>query len=114
MSDELIPKPTLPPTYSRRSVDWRSLYLYAVCLIALLVSLVAVASALRSGVALIYPDPGYVDPNLSKAASDVAKASQSSQNRHNSVKGILDGATTLIVSAPLYLYHWKLVKRASN
>jgi len=99
------------PQYARRSVDWKSLYLYAVCLISLLVCLVAVAGALRSGVSLIYPDPGYIDPNLSKSASALAKAAQITQNRHNSIKGIFDGVTTLIVAAPLYWYHWRMVKR---
>ena len=42
-------------------VDWRSLYLYAVCLITLLVVLFSVVSLVNGLVNVIFPDPAYVD-----------------------------------------------------
>ena len=95
----------------RNGLDWRSLYLYAVCLITLIVSLFAIVGAIRSGTGLIYPDPGYLDPNMSKTSSDLAHKAQLLQSRHNSIVGIVDGFTTLIVTVPVYLYHWKLIGR---
>ena len=99
---------------NRNGLDWRSLYLYAVCLITLIVSLFAIVGAIRSVTGLIYPDPGYLDPNMSKASSDLAHKAQLLQSRHNSILGIVDGFTTLIVTVPVYLYHWKLIGRNSS
>ena len=98
----------------RNGLDWRSLYLYAVCLITLIVSLFAIVGAIRSGTGLIYPDPGYLDPNMSKTSSDLAHKAQLLQSRHNSIIGIVDGLTTLIVTVPVYLYHLKLIGRNSS
>ena len=45
-----------------KSFDWKSLYLYAVSLITLLICLFAVISMIRSGVDVAFPDYGYIDP----------------------------------------------------
>lgn len=95
----------------RQGFDWRSLYLYAVCLITLIISLVAIVSAIRSGTTLIYPDPGYLDPNISKTASDLAHKAQLVQSRHSSITGIVNGFTTLVVTVSVYVYYWKLIDR---
>ena len=92
--------------------NWKSLYLYMVSLITLLIALFSIVSTLRSGVAFAYPDPGYLDPNATKVVSDLAKANQLAQNRHSSVLGIVDGIAGFIVSAPLYFYHWRLARKA--
>jgi hypothetical protein len=45
-----------------QGVDWRSLYLYAVSLITLLVCLFTVINLINRGLDFIVPDQGYVDP----------------------------------------------------
>jgi hypothetical protein len=42
-------------------VDWRSLYLYAVCLITLLVVLFSTVSLINSIMNAVFPDPAYID-----------------------------------------------------
>jgi len=42
-------------------VDWRSLYIYAVCLITLLVVLFSTVSLINSIMNAIFPDPAYID-----------------------------------------------------
>ena len=98
----------------RDRIDWRSLYLYAVCLITLLISLFALASVIHSIVGLVYPDPIYVDPVavVTKAGTIDPSKIQLKINKHNSVRGIIDGITTIVIAGPLYLYHWKMVRKS--
>jgi hypothetical protein len=56
----------IQPIYQQPRIDWRSLYLYAVCLITLMVCLFSLVSLIRSGVNVAYPDPAYVDPYATK------------------------------------------------
>jgi hypothetical protein len=107
-------KSTVPePVVKRDRIDWRALYLYAVCLITMLVCLFSVVSFIRNGVSYVYPDPGYLDPNATggKAALELAKSAQLTQSHRQSVMGMVDGVTTFIVAAPLYYYHWNLVRK---
>lgn len=96
----------------RDRIDWRALYLYAVCLITMLVCLFSTVSFIRNGVSFLYPDPGYLDPNSPGGAAGMAMAkhNQLDQSHRQSVLGMVDGVTTFIVAAPLYYYHWRLTK----
>ena len=91
----------------------RSLYLYLVCLVTLVIALFAAVELTRSTVGLFYPDPGYyVVPGdgLSEAErlrqEEIGRQSQ----RRNDVLGVVGSATTLVIAAPLYLYHWRRVQ----
>jgi len=99
-------------------VDWRSLYLYAVSLITLLVCLFTVISLINRGLDLIVPDAGYVDPyaaqNDPKIDPEVLKQANIEQNRSNAIRGITSSLVTLLVTVPVYLYHWKMVRKISR
>jgi len=99
-------------------VDWRSLYLYAVSLITLLVCLFTVISLINRGLDLIVPDAGYVDPyaaqNDPKIDPEVIKQATIDQNRRNAIRGITSSLVTLLVTVPVYLYHWKMVRKISR
>ena len=101
-----------------QGVDWRSLYLYAVSLITLLVCLFTVISLINRGLDLIVPDAGYVDPyaaqNDPKIDPEVIKQANIDQNRRNSIRGITSSLVTLLVTVPVYLYHWKMVRKISR
>jgi len=101
------------PIYQQPKIDWRSLYLYAVCLITLMVCLFSLVSLIRSGINVVYPDPAYVDPYATapKVNSAVIAAQLEDQNRRQAVKSMIDALTTLIIAGPLYLYHWRLVRK---
>jgi hypothetical protein len=100
---------------AHQGVDWRSLYLYAVSLITLLVCLFTVISLINRGLDLIVPDAGYVDPyvaqNDPKIDPEVIKQANIDQNRRNAIRGITSSLVTLLVTVPVYLYHWKLVRK---
>ena len=102
----------------QQGVDWRSLYLYAVSLITLLVCLFTVISLINRGLDLIVPDTGYVDPyavqNGSKVDPEVIKQANIDQNRRNAIRGITSSVVTLLVTVPVYLYHWKMVRKISR
>ena len=103
----------IQPIYQQPKIDWRSLYLYAVCLITLMVCLFSLVSFIRSGVNVAYPDPAYVDPYATapKVDSAVIAAQVKDQNQRQAVKSMIDAVTTLIIAGPLYVYHWRLARK---
>jgi len=103
----------IQPIYQQSRIDWRSLYLYAVCLITLMVCLFSLVSLIRSGVNVAYPDPAYVDPYATapKVDSAVIAAQVKDQNQRQAVKSMIDAVTTLIIAGPLYVYHWRLARK---
>jgi hypothetical protein len=105
--------PVVQPIYEQPKIDWRSLYLYAVCLITLMVCLFSLVSLIRSGVNVAYPDPAYIDPYAAepKVNSAAVAAQLKDQNQRQAVKSMIDALTTLIIAGPLYLYHWRLARK---
>lgn len=107
------PIPISPAAVQTGGLDWRSLYLYAVCLITLMVCLFSLVSLIRSGIDSIYPDPAYVDPYAATPKVDSAKiaAQVLDQNQRQAIKSLVDSVTTIIIAGPLYLYHWRLARK---
>jgi hypothetical protein len=103
----------IQPILQQPRIDWRSLYLYAVCLITLMVCLFSLVSLIRSGINVAYPDPPYLDVYnpAPKVDSAVVAAQIEDQNRRQAVKSMIDAFTTLIIAGPLYAYHWRLVRK---
>jgi ABC-type Fe3+ transport system permease subunit len=94
-------------------VDWRSLYLYAVCLITLLVVLFSTVAFINGAMNAIFPDPGYVDVYSSTKPSAQALASQESQNQRQAFKSMFTSFTTALIAAPLYVFHWRQTKKSA-
>ena len=99
-------------------VDWRSLYLYAISLITLLICIFTVISLINQGLNLILPDAGYVDPyaaqNGIKVDPEVVKQANIDQNRRSAIRGITSSIVSLLVTVPVYLYHWRMVRKINN
>ena len=99
-------------------VDWRSLYLYAISLITLLICIFTVINLINRGLDLIVPDAGYVDPyatqNGSKVDPEVIKQANIDQNRRSAIRGITSSIVSLLVTVPVYLYHWRMVRKINN
>ncbi len=109
-----VVKETPSEVVAHSGVDWRSLYLYAVCLITLLVVLFSVVSLVNGLVNVIFPDPTYVDiyaPSGATKASAAAIAAQDAASQRRALKGMFTAFTTIAIAAPLYLYHWRETKR---
>jgi hypothetical protein len=103
----------IEPVYQQPRIDWRSLYLYAVCLITLMVCLFSLVSLIRSGINAVYPDPAYVDPYATKPQvnSALIAAQVKDQNQRQAIKSMVDAVTTLVIAGPLYVYHWRLARK---
>ena len=97
-------------------VDWRSLYVYAVCLITLLVVLFSTVGLINSIMNAVIPDPAYVDvyakPENMPSAELLAQQDESNQVR--ALKSIFTSFTTIAIAGPLYLYHWRTARKINN
>ena len=96
-------------------IDWRSLYLYAVCLITLLVVLFSTVALINAIMNAVFPDPVYVDlyAKPENAPSTAALAQQEENNQIQAIKNIFSSFTTIAIAAPLYLYHWRQTKKSA-
>jgi hypothetical protein len=94
-------------------VDWRSLYLYAICLITLLIILFSTIAILNGVVNLALPDPAYVDPYAGKESlpNPELLAQQQEYERLRVLKRILTSLITMVITIPIYLYHWRQAKK---
>jgi len=95
-------------------VDWRSLYLYAVCLITLLIILFSTISILNGVVNLAFPEPAYIDPYASKEnlPNPALLAQQEENEQLRALKRIVTSLITIVITTPIYLYHWRSAKKS--
>jgi hypothetical protein len=106
----------------------RNGYLYLVCLITLVVALFAAVSLVRSAVALIDPGPGQydyyggyypypVEPGMEGAPEIDDEERQRQEQlavdaaRRSALGELVGSATTLLIAAPIYVYHWRRVQQ---
>ena len=96
-------------------VDWRSLYLYAVCLITLLVVLFSTVALINAIMNAVFPDPAYIDvySKPENAPSADLLAQQEENNQVRAIKSIFTSFTTIAIATPLYLYHWRQAKKSA-
>ncbi len=96
-------------------IDWKSLYLYAICLITLMVCLFSVVAVINGFLDIVFPDPGYMDaaayPDKTTAALDAMRKQIEDDNQRRAVKGLLSSLSLIAVAFPLYKYHWKQTKK---
>jgi hypothetical protein len=96
-------------------IDWRSLYLYAVCLITLMVVLFSTVALINAIMNAVFPDPAYIDiySKPENAPSPELLAQQEENNQIQAIKNIFTSFTTIAIAAPLYLYHWRQTKKSA-
>lgn len=106
-------KKTVELETSHVGIDWRSIYLYAVCLITLLVVLFSTVALLNAMINALFPDPAYIDPysQPENAPSTELLAQQEKNNRVQAIKNIFSTFATIAIAAPLYIYHWRQTKK---
>ncbi len=98
----------------------RNVYLYLVCLVALVISVFAAVNLVRNTVALMYPDPGYPGyygpevpgegPGLSEEERLRQEQLARDSERRYTVLELVGSGTTLLIAGPLYIYHWRRVQ----
>ncbi|MFZ9671694.1 MAG: hypothetical protein ACO3A6_01460 [Candidatus Nanopelagicaceae bacterium] len=111
-----VPTRSEPVAKREDRIGWYSLYIYAVCLVTLLICLFSLVSVVRGIVDALWPDPGYFDPYSvpkdSALSPDQIKANLTENNQRQALKGIVNSLTTLIIAGPIYLMHWRIAKRS--
>ena len=110
-----VAKKTVPVETRHVGIDWRSLYLYAVCLITLLVVLFSTVALINAIMNAVFPDPAYIDvyAKPENAPSAALLAQQEENNQIQAIKNIFSSFTTIAIAAPLYLYHWRQTKKSA-
>ena len=94
--------------------DWRSLYLYAVCFVCVVVVIVTTMSVVGNIMSLVYPSPPYIDP-YSAPPAEIDRELLEEQNRqsehHSGVVGLVSNLTAYLLVGPLFGVHWKLANK---
>ena len=103
-----------PAVQSRNDrIDWRSLYLYAVCLITLLVVLFSTVSLINAIMNTAFPDPAFIDAyaNPENSPSPALLEQQERNNQIRAIKSIFTSFITIAVATPMYIFHWRQTKK---
>ncbi|MHB0857716.1 MAG: hypothetical protein ACYC5M_09110 [Anaerolineae bacterium] len=104
----------------RHSFPIRSVYLYAVSLITLVMIIFATVNLVRSAVELAYPEPRTLlarpEPEGGLDAEELERQQefQVQWSRRQSVLGLAGSVAMLLVAGPLYLYHWRKIQREAG
>ena len=109
-------KKSAAPAPAHQGIDWRSLYLYAVCLVTLLVVLFSTVALVNAILNAVFPDPAYVDPYLKteNAPDPALLQQQEDNNQRQALKNIFKSFSTMAIATPVYLYHWRQARKTSN
>ncbi len=103
-----------PPAH--QGLDWRSLYLYAVSLITLMICLFAAVSVINGVLNILMPDPGWMDaanyPDKTAAAVETMRQQTLDDNQRRAIKSLLTSVSLIVVAFPLYRYHWKQTRKS--
>ena len=97
--------------------DWRSLYLYLVCLICILTIIFTTFSLVQNIMTLVYPSPAYIDPYMAepvKVNIDLLKEQQSQTEFRNGITGLIGNITAFILVIPLFIFHWRLANQKTT
>jgi hypothetical protein len=99
----------------------RSVYLYLICLVTLIMTIFAAVSVVRNVVELAYPDPGYYgfEPAYAPGGEPQQVDAQERERREQAAEdsqqraaviSLVGSGTMLLIAVPVYLYHWRRVQ----
>ncbi len=110
------PEKKVAPVEVHPGIDWRSLYLYAVSLVTLLILLFSTVALVNSFVDFAFPDPAYIDPYAMKEnMPDPALLEQQEENtQRQALKNIFTTFSTIAIATPVYLYHWRQARKTAR
>jgi hypothetical protein len=98
----------------------RNIYLYAVCLITLIMVIVGTANGVRNVVELAYPDPGYAywsvpvkvpgESGMTEEELAEQERLQRAQQTRQGALNLAGNAALVLIAGPLYVYHWRKIE----
>ncbi len=97
----------------------RSIYLYIVCLITLIMMIVGTVNIIKAVTELVYPQPRpyattIVAPGKDELSVETLAEQQAIDrewSRRNAVLSIVGGIALVVIAGPLYAYHWRQIQR---
>ncbi|WP_091766175.1 hypothetical protein [Blastococcus aurantiacus] len=94
----------------------RNLYLYLVCLIALLVGLFAAVQLVQSAIGIAYPDAtadfGWTAYTpLEEASGYLSEEQTNDVQRRHEIKETVTAGVTLLLAGGIYALHWRRAQR---
>ncbi len=102
----------------------RSIYLYVVCLITLVMMIIGTVNVIKSVTEMAYPQPRPYPQVTIKAPGEEPLAPEAEArfieeqreadrqwSRRNAVLSIVGNGALLVIAAPLYRFHWRQVQR---
>ena len=116
VAKKAVSKKSIEIETRHQGIDWRTFYLYAVCLVTLMVILFSTVAMVNAIFDAVFPDPAYIDPYLKaeNAPSPELLQQQEDNNQHQALKNIFTTFTTMAITTPVYLYHWRQARKTSN
>jgi hypothetical protein len=111
-----VAKKVAAPVEVHAGIDWRSLYLYAVCLVTLLIVIFSTVALLNAIANFAFPDPAYVDPyaKVENAPDPALLQQQEDNSQRQALKNIFTTFSTMAIATPVYLYHWRQARKTSR
>jgi hypothetical protein len=94
----------------------RNIYLYLVCLITLIMVIVGAATAIRSAVELVYPDPGTfmekapVDEKGNATVDEAEWKRQQEAQKDSQRRYAVLSLVSSLIAGPVYIYHWRKIE----
>jgi hypothetical protein len=107
--------PIVQPRQDR--VDWRSLYLYAVSLITLMVCLFTVIAIINGLMDFALPQPDYYYDSSSTPegmTKEAYRQQMEDDNQRRAIKSLIGSVALFAAALPLYLYHWRAARKINN
>ena len=102
----------------------RSIYLYVVCLITLVMMIIGTVNMIKAITELAYPQPRPYPQMTIKASGEEAldleaearfieeqREADRQRSQRNAMLSLVGNGALLVIAAPLYRYHWRQVQR---
>jgi hypothetical protein len=108
---------------TKTSWDPRTIYLYLVCLITLVMVIFSTVNVVRSVIELAYPEPqiavrpisapapGGEAPEVDERALEEQREVQRRWAQRNALLNLAGNLAMLLLAGPLYLIHWRRVRQ---
>lgn len=111
----------------KREWNIRTVYLYLVCFVTLMMVIFGTVDLIRSVVTFLYPPPTYTpgpldlklrvqdDPSLTtellKEQARFDEERQRQQQRYDQARRLAQAFSLLLVALPIYVYHWRRIQQ---
>lgn len=115
----------------RFSWEIRSIYLYLVSLVTLIMIIIGTVQLIQTVVDFVYPPPTYypgpvelknryqmqgveLSPQAIEEQARIERENAWRSQRYYSVKRLANSLALLVVAGPLYIYHWRKAQAKGN